>query len=33
MLDKLNYQGNDISRGGVNEKLRLTDEQVITLLK
>lgn len=33
MLDKLNYQGNDISRGGVNEKLRLTDEQVIILLK
>lgn len=33
MLDKLNYQGNDISRGGVNEKLRLTDEQVIALLK
>lgn len=33
MLDKLNYQGNDISRGGVNENLRLTDEQVITFLK
>ena len=33
MLDKLNYQGNDISRGGVNENLRLTDEQVIILLK
>ena len=33
MLDKLHYKGNDVSRGGVNEKLRLTDEQVITLLK
>lgn len=33
MLDKLNYQGNDIARGGVSEKLMLTDEQVITLLK
>lgn len=33
MLDWLNYQGNDVSRGGVSEKLRLTDEQVIALLK
>lgn len=33
MLDKLHYKGNDVSRGGVNERLRLTDEQVITLLK
>lgn len=33
MLDKLHYEGNDVSRGGVNEKLRLTDEQVIALLK
>lgn len=32
MLDKLHYKGNDVSRGGVNERLRLTDEQVITLL-
>lgn len=33
MLDKLNYEGNDVSRGGVSEKLRLNDEQVIARLK
>lgn len=33
MLDKLHYIGNDVPRGGVSEKLRLSDEQVIALLK
>lgn len=33
MLDKLYYQGNDVARGGVSEKLMLTDEQVIAMLK
>ncbi|WP_300910288.1 alpha-2-macroglobulin family protein [uncultured Bacteroides sp.] len=33
MLDKLNYQGNDINRGGVGESLKLSDDQVIALLK